>query len=482
MAANNQTLSDAHMAALEARGLDIELALKHSLRSGDGGELVIPFLRNGAVVGRKMRTLTGEKKFWQEADSEQCFWNVDILYDQTLDTQPLVIAEGEPDALAAIQAGYVRTMSVPNGASAKPIGAEAGAAKYAFLDAEEERLRAVTNIVIASDGDSPGANLLNDLSLRLGKARCRYVRYPRGCKDLGDVLREHGVAAVQKCLDGAPPVRVDGIYRMSEIPPEPPAPAFDIGMPALAPHYRLRLGDFCVVTGCPGHGKSTWLTCLAAQMADLHGWTTAFASFEQSPTHDHRRALRTWHGQKQVRFMSNNDIDAADDWIDQRFVFITPGDDEPTLDWLFERMEVAVLRYGAQMIAIDPWNELDHRRDRDTTQTEYVSEAIKAFKRFARKFQVHLIVAAHPAKLRRGENGAYPVPGLYDISDSAHWANKADVGIVVHRENYGSATTHLLVAKSRYHDEIGRPGEVELVFHPDTGRFSCVEPEMFDAA
>jgi RecA-family ATPase len=72
-----------------------------------------------------------------------------------------------------------------------------------------------------------------------------------------------------------------------------------------------------------------------------------------------------------------------------------------TLDWMLDRMEVAVVRHGVQVIVIDPWNEMDHTRARDETMTEYVGRAIKALKRFARKFQVHLIVIAHPTKSPR---------------------------------------------------------------------------------
>ena len=50
----------------------------------------------------------------------------------------------------------------------------------------------------------------------------------------------------------------------------------------------------------------------------------------------------------------------------------------------------------------------------------------------------------------RGQGGKDPVPGLYDISDSAHRSNKADIGIVVHREDLiASKETIIRVVKSR---------------------------------
>ncbi len=68
-----------------------------------------------------------------------------------------------------------------------------------------------------------------------------------------------------------------------------------------------------------------------------------------------------------------------------------------------------------------------------------------------------VIVVAHPTKLKK-EDGKMPIPSLYDISDSAHWSNKADVGIIIHRKD--EVETLIRIAKSRYHQEIGKPGDI----------------------
>ena len=140
---------------------------------------------------------------------------------------------------------------------------------------------------------------------------------------------------------------------------------------------------------------------------------------------------------------------------------------------MLERMEQAAVQHGCRVIVIDPWNEMDHMRDKSETETEYVGRAIKAFKRFARAFQVHLVIVAHPAKMRRDEHGKVPMPNLYDISGSAAFHNKADVGIIVHREN--ETDTLIKVAKSRYHHEIGRPGVVRAQFCRDDLRYREME-------
>ena len=76
-------------------------------------------------------------------------------------------------------------------------------------------------------------------------------------------------------------MEIDGLYRMSELPPLPETPPHDSGFPGLAPHFRLRPGDVTVVTGIPGHGKTTVVNDIACRMVERHKWRVAFASFEQ---------------------------------------------------------------------------------------------------------------------------------------------------------------------------------------------------------
>ena len=465
--------SQTAIALIEARGLDIELMA----RLGVGGSdrfpdgIAITYVEQGAVVAAKHRTLGADKRFTQDAGGRQILWNADCLADATLAAQPLIVTEGELDAVAAIQAGFPRTVSVPGGAPAERGNVEGK--RYAFLDHAEPLLRDVPEIVLAVDADAPGANLLHDLALRLGRHRCKWLNYPNGTKDLNDVLRVHGEQGVRDLIARAEWLKLDGVYRLSELPPKAMPPALEIGVAGLAPHYRIRRGDFCVITGLPGHGKTSLVNEIACRMAHGHGWSTVFASFEQSPQIDHRRALRSFHAGKREAEMTLFEQADADAWIDRHFAFVVAGeDDETTLLWVLEKVSAAILRFEASLVVIDPWNEMDHARPRDMTTTEYVGFALRQFKRLAQRHAVHVIVVAHPAKMQRGKDGKYPFPGLYDISDSAHWSNKADIGVVVHRASLiDDKETTIRVVKSRYHSAIGVPGEITVVWDEGRTRF-----------
>lgn len=475
-------LKPSHLDILEKRGLDPETLARLGVATfdrSDGDWIKIPFRVDDEVVNHKYRTISGEKRFYQDAGAPKHFWNVDVLKDETLSDQPVIVTEGEFDAIAAIQSGFPRTVSVPDGAPAEQVGDNPESQKYLFVKSAMKLLAGCREIILATDGDGPGINLMNDLAVRLGKARCKWVRYPKGCKDLNDALMRYGPRGVTETLHRAQWMKVDGIYRMSELPPVQPRPVYSLMMPVLDKHFNIRPQDMSVHGGIPSHGKSSWLNEIGCRMARHHGWTVAYASFEQEAQTDHRRNLRTWYHGKKVRWQSAQEIAEADYWIDQHFSFICPSDeDEVTLEWTLEKMQAAAVQHGARLGVVDPWNEMDHVRPPQMSLTEYTGFAIKEFKRLARRMNMHVAVAAHPSKQQRDDNGGFKIPSLYDLSDSAHWYNKPDAGLIVWRGQVkGADTTIVRVAKSKYHDQIGLPGDVEMRFDPESNHYEPIDTQ-----
>ena len=465
-------LTDKLLATLEKRGIDPEVISRlgwTSVASNDGEVVEIPYYRGDKVVGRKFRTFGATKKFWQEEGSEQCLYNLNVL-EGLSDTTPIVITEGEADCVIALQCGHV-AVSVPNGALLTPAPLE-GSVKYNYLKDIPEQARV---IILAVDADQAGKVLLHDLTLRLGAYRCKWVPYPKGCKDLNDTYMRFKRAGVDECFRRAEWVAIEGIYRMSQLAPVPDYPTTPCGVDGLNEHYLLRQGDLTVISGMPSHGKTTLVDEIACNMAKLHGWKVCFGSFEQSPKTDHLRYLRTYFLGKPAHLLPENSekLAEADKWIDENFMFIVPDFDnqkEPvSVDWAIEKAAAAVIRHGVQLVIIDPYNELDHERGRGETLTEYTGQAIKKFKRFAKKHLVHVIIIAHPAKLDRNQDGKYAIPSLYDISDSAHWYNKPDLGMVIFRNEV--MVNIVRVQKCRYEGKIGKIGDVYLKYDDYRGQF-----------
>ena len=170
--------------------------------------------------------------------------------------------------------------------------------------------------------------------------------------------------------------------------------------------------------------------------------------------------------------MSESSLGRALDWANAHFTFIRADGDKvlTTLDWVLEKAGAAVMRYGVRGIVIDPWNEIEHNRPSNMTETEYIGQSLSKVKRFAAQRGVHVWIVAHPAKIHGEAGKATPVPTLYDISGSANWANKADLGIVVFR-NEETKNTDIHIKKCRF-KSIGSKGVVSLGYSPVTGRYT----------
>lgn len=247
--------------------------------------------------------------------------------------------------------------------------------------------------------------------------------------------------------------------------------------------YTVRKGEWTVITGMPGHGKSTWLDQLVMNLARLHGWRFGVFSAENLPHEQHVARYLEKHIDKPFNEGPTTRITPSElvrgmDFLHEHLVFLNPPEEKQNVRTLLDLVDRLMGNERIDAAIIDPWNELDHSRPAQVTETEHISINLSILRRFARVRQIHLFVVAHPAKIQKDKSGRYPVPTLYDIAGSAHWRNKADNGIVIHRkidvkadgEIVDRGVSEVIVQKIRFR-EVGRIGKAELYYDRITGRF-----------
>lgn len=465
-----------HSAWIEARGISADLARKLGLVTVNDGRaawLAVPYIERGRTVNHKYR-LTSEKRHRMDPDSPLILWNHDCLLEET--DQPLVICEGEWDAMIALQLGW-RAVSVPNGGPSEESSDPANTKRYEFLWRARDLLNRVPRIILATDDDKVGKALRADLIALLGADKCSFVEYPFPSKDLNEIFTDHGADSVHKALREAKPVPVRGLYRLADFPQPGPTAIIPLGVPVLADMLPIVPGTLTVLTGYAGQGKTSLTMSVVASLL-VRNIPVTIGTFETMPKpvlENRLRAAILGVPENTLHITSPDRIKHADANLAAGLNIISQmvgEDDEMGLEDVLELARVAVVRDGCKLLIIDPWNEIEHKRRRDESETEYANRAIRAIKHFMRACNVAVWIVAHPAK-PDGGNTKNSVPGLYSISGSAAWANKADYGVVYSRPDKTNNIASIHVTKVRM-GLPGREGIAELEYHYDTSSFRAL--------
>lgn len=455
--------------------------------AGEYPAITFPYRWRGELVNRKYRPPHKHPQR-QDKDALPTLFNIDALAECD-DDGWVVWVEGEPDVMACHEAGYRFTVTLKDGAPDK-LRAEDDPARehdkrFAALELHAEELQRFQRIVLAGDNDGPGHVLREELARRLGRHRVWLVEWPDGCKDAGDVLRQHGSERLAELIAGAQPWPIEGVQRVKSgtllaLRKKPPPMVMRTGTKATDAILRLPTeGRVVVVTGIPNAGKTSYVRYLMVHTALHYGRRWLVYSPEMSPWEQFTAQIaevlvgKPFYARKArgIEAMTDHELTHAEGWIEKAVTMLVADneDNPPTLAWLFDRARLAILQYGITDILIDPWNEMDHARPDKMTETEYIGLCLQRVRTFANRHGVNVWIIAHPSKMAPPKPGAAILPpGPYDIASSAHWANKPDLGITVHTP---TDITEIHVWKARY-QRFGRKGAKALIGFDDTcGRY-----------
>ncbi|XP_042415854.1 twinkle homolog protein, chloroplastic/mitochondrial-like isoform X1 [Zingiber officinale] len=457
--------------------------------------IAFPYRRDGEIISCKYRSVP--KKFWQEKDKERILYGLDDIKNAS----EIIIVEGEIDKLSMEEAGYCNCVSVPDGAPpsvSENIPTEEKDTKFQFLWNCKAYLEKASRIILATDADAPGQALAEELARRLGRERCLRVKWPKKdatevCKDANEVLMNLGPDALQKVIENAEFYPIRGLFQFGNFFHEIDAYyhqhlGYELGVStgwrAVDEYYKVVPGELTVITGVPNSGKSEWIDALICNINKSDEWKFVLCSMENK-VREHARKLLEKHIKKpflNARYcgsaerMSIAEFEKGKEWLFDAFCLIRcEVDSLPSIQWVLERAKGAVHRSGVRGLVIDPYNELDHQRDSSQSETEYVSKMLTKIKRFAQHHSCHVWFVAHPRQLQNWKGGP---PNLYDISGSAHFINKCDNGIVIHRNRDEKAgpldAVQVCVLKVR-NKVIGKIGQAFLSYDRTTGEYKDLD-------
>jgi twinkle protein len=426
--------------------------------------ICFPYFMRDKLINIKFRG--PEKSFKLVSGAELIFWNIDCLsqFDE------VIITEGEIDALTYIQAGFENVMSVPNGANKN----------LEYLDACIGMFANIKSVYIATDQDTKGIELRDELIRRLGAERCYIVSF-KDKKDANEYLCAYGDSIIDTIKD-AKPVPVKGIIEAGNIYADM-RDLYELGVqkgkelnqPELDEYITWESGRLAIVTGIPSSGKSEFVDYIIAKLNFLYGWKAGLFTPENYPLKFHYAKLfEKFIGKKFSKDESKEvDFDMAYEYIRENFFYIL-NEDSFSLKTILDSARILIKTKGIKILVIDPYNKLEH--DYKDSETQYISRFLDQLISFAKLNDILLILVAHPRKMNKTAAGKFEVPSLYDISGSANFYNKTDYGLTVHRrsneQNIMINEVDVYFQKIKY-KHLGKQGIVNLKYNYLNGRFQA---------
>lgn len=418
-----------------------------------------PYFRNGELINIKYR---GPKKSFKLVSNAELIW---YNFDCILDASELIICEGEIDCITFVQNGFKNVISVPNGAKSRAD----------YLDNSIELFERIEKIYLATDCDTVGLELKDELIRRFGAEKCYSVNF-KGCKDANEYFNKVGGYEFKDVLKESKPIPIAGNVEISSIYNEiidlyenGVKKGSEIGIEEIDKYCTWELGRLCTVTGIPSSGKSEFVDYLVARLNLLYGWKAAYFTPENYPLKYHYAKIHEkFSGYKFRKETDKTDFQSIFEHIKDNFFYIM-NETDLTIESVIKSAKSYVKQKGIKILVIDPYNKLDHQLKKGENETQYVSRFLDILINFARFNNILLFLVAHPRKVETGK-----VPTMYDIYGSANFYNKTDYGFTVHRkrEDNGamnnSVEVHWQKIKFKH---LGTHGVSELTYNLINGRF-----------
>jgi twinkle protein len=255
-------------------------------------------------------------------------------------------------------------------------------------------------------------------------------------------------------------------------------PGYQVGLHNFDSIFSTYTGQFITVTGIPSSGKSDFVDQMIVGYNKNYGWKTAYASPENQPIylHAHKLMRKVWEGMPNKSEVGSAKWQQVAGHVNENFYFIDM--DRYTLDSVLRKGAELVKRKGIKCLVIDPFNKV---RDANATTADvnaYTLEYLQKIEIFAKKYDVLVIVVAHPTKMYKDANGKIEEPTMYNIKGGGEWYDASYHGLLVHRD-YENRTVKAKVLKVKFQNLGENGAESHFRWEKNSGSFIPIEdPSM----
>ena len=472
---NKTNLSDRAVEWFQGRGISQKVLTNMKISEGlewmpqvakEVNTIQFNYFIGDTLINTKYRD--GNKNFKLFKNAEKVFYNLGGI----VNNDTAIIVEGEMDALSLMEVGISNVVSVPNGATPGRINLD-------YLDSCIEYFEDKTKIIIATDADETGESLKEELIRRLGAEVCYTVDFGES-KDANGYLVDNGRNSLLNLINNAVAVPLENVVTVKDINDELEEfihegfkPGFQVGLDNFDSIFSTYTGQFITVTGVPSSGKSDFVDRMAVGYNLKYGWKTAFASPENKPTFLHAHKLIRKIG----GWMPKQEDLGGDKWnecwniVNDNFYFIES--ERYDLEAVLKKGAELVKRKGIKCLVIDPFNKVKLKGTSTMSIPDATMEYLAQIETFAKKYDVLVIVVAHPTKMYKKDDGTMDEPTMYSIKGGGEWYVASYHGLLVHR-NYGNNTVKVKVLKVKFQNLGENQAEAHFKWNHASGDYMPV--------
>lgn len=363
-----------------------------------------------------------KSKEWCEKDTMPILFGM----KQCVDFKMLVITEGQIDSLSLSQAGIKNAVSVPTGARG-----------FTWIDHCWDWVDRFEEIVVFGDCENGKITLADEISKRWTKpVRVVDIADYMGEKDANAILQKFGTDPLRFAVEKA---KIQPVNHVKELADVENVDIYNLERVFTGIREIDRViggiyfGQVILLTGKRGEGKSTFMSQLIAEALD-QGYKTFAYSGELMDFHFKRWLDFQLAGSNNVvvnlnefgdetYLLTDSIVKKISDWYrGKAYIYDNNAiDDNDEFESLLETVEKAICRYGIRFVCIDNlMTALDVGMQDDIYRAQ--SKFVKSLKGLARKYNIAVVLVAHPKKTQSGT-----VTDNDDVSGTGDITNAVDI-------------------------------------------------------
>lgn len=452
---------------IKSRGISQESIEKRQVVSDCKGNIVFPYYENKELVMLKFRKPEKYKgkgmKAWRSKGGKPILWGVDLCDT----TKPLIITEGEYDAMALDTVGIENVVSVPSGAE-----------DLTWIDESWDFLQGFNKIILFGDNDEAGQKMIKNIIVRLGEDKCFVAEFEG--KDANELLYRQGAGAIKEAIKNAKLPKIEGLLNLADIAP------LDISnLERVKSNIRwldgavggFAMGELSVWTGKRGEGKSTFLGQMLIEAIEQSFNVCAYsgelrADYFQYWIHLQmagKDSITKYFDEvrgREIAYIDKETVRKLKAWYNGRF-------------WLYDNsytgnnaenrgilkiFEYAAKRYNCKVFLVDNLMTSKFDTGNDSNYYRQQSNFVGELVNFAKSYNVHIHLVAHPRKTKETLSND-------EISGTGDITNRADNVFSITIDRSGSGLNTILKVLKCRNDGSQVDERVGLLFDRDCKRF-----------